>query len=201
MDEIPKAIAQSTDGVRRVSEIVKSMKDFSYPEGEDKVLLDVNGAIKSTVTITRNEWKYVAELETVLNPDIPLVLCFPGMFNQVILNLIVNAAHAIGDVVKNTGNKGKITVSTETSGDDVVVKIADTGTGIPENIRHKIFDPFFTTKEVGKGTGQGLAIAHTVIVEKHNGSITFESEMGKGTTFIIRIRSRSQKMRRVEHET
>lgn len=187
MEEIPKAIAQSTDGVKRVSEIVKSMKDFSYPEGEDKVLLDINGAINSTVTITRNEWKYVAEMETKFNPEIPLVLCFPGMFNQVILNLIVNAAHAIGDVVKNSGNKGKITISTDDEDDTVVVRVSDTGSGIPENIRHKIFDPFFTTKEVGKGTGQGLAIAHTVIVEKHGGSITFDSELGKGTTFIIRI--------------
>lgn len=187
IDEIPKAIAQSIEGVKRVSEIVKSMKEFSHPEGEDKVFQDLNAAISSTITISRNEWKYVADMETHLDPNLPLVFCFPGMFNQVILNLIVNAAHAIGDVVKNSGNKGKITISTEAGGDYAVIKISDTGTGIPESIRHKIFDPFFTTKEVGKGTGQGLAIAHTVIVEKHSGTIDFESEIGAGTTFIIRI--------------
>ena len=117
----------------------------------------------------------------------PLVQCYLGEFNQVILNLLVNAAHAIEDVVKDSGNLGKITVGSRLDGDEVEISIADTGMGIPEAVRAKIFDPFFTTKEVGKGTGQGLAIARSVIVNKHGGTLRFETECGKGTTFYIRL--------------
>ncbi|MDZ7261462.1 MAG: ATP-binding protein, partial [candidate division KSB1 bacterium] len=136
----------------------------------------------------RNEWKYVAELETDFATDLPLVPCFPGEFNQAILNILVNAAHAIADVVGDGSNgKGTITISTRRQGHWAEIRIKDTGTGIPEEVRPRIFDPFFTTKEVGKGTGQGLAIAHSVIVEKHGGTITFETELGQGTTFILRL--------------
>jgi len=132
--------------------------------------------------------KYVAEMTTDLAPNLPKVYCLPSEFNQVILNLIVNAAHAIGDVVKKAeGTKGVIKITTRQDGSWVEIRISDTGTGIPESIRHRIFDPFFTTKEVGKGTGQGLTIAHSVIVDQHGGTLTFESEMGRGTTFIIRL--------------
>jgi len=138
--------------------------------------------------VARNEWKHVAELATDFDPQLPPVPCLPGEFNQVILNLIINAAHAIADVVgKNSGAKGRITISTRRQGEWVEVRVADTGTGIPEAVRGRIFDPFFTTKPVGKGSGQGLAIAHSVIVDKHDGTLTFETEMGRGTTFIIRL--------------
>ena len=148
----------------------------------------MNHAIEATITVARNEWKYVAEMATDLAPELPKVLCLPSEFNQVILNLIVNAAHAIGDVVRKApGTRGVIKISTRRDGSWVEIRISDTGTGIPESIRHRIFDPFFTTKEVGKGTGQGLAIARSVIVDQHGGFLTFESEMGRGTTFIIRL--------------
>ena len=193
VDEIPVAIQQSLEGVVRISNIVLAMKKFSHPGGEEKTAIDINNAIESTITVSRNEWRYVAEMVTDFEPTLPLVPCLPGDFNQVILNIIVNAAHAITDVVEaGSEGKGTITISSRRQGDSVEIRIADTGTGIPEEICAKIFDPFFTTKEVGKGTGQGLAISHSVIVEKHHGSISFETELGKGTTFIIRLPINSQ---------
>jgi signal transduction histidine kinase len=186
--EIPKAIQQSLEGVERVARIVRAMKEFSHPGTEGKAPTDLNKAIESTLTVSRNEWKYVAELVTEFDPVLPAVPCLLGEFNQVILNLVVNAAHAIADVVGDGGKgKGILTVKTRRDGDWAEVRIGDTGTGIPESVRDKIFDPFFTTKGVGKGTGQGLAIAHAVVVEKHGGSITLETEVGRGTTFIIRL--------------
>lgn len=186
--EIPSAIQQALEGTERVTTIVRAMKDFAYPDSGEKTLVDLNKAIQSTVTVSRNEWKYVANLLTDLDPELPPVLCLAGPFNQVILNLIVNAAHAIAEVVKHgNGEKGTITVSSRRVDDWVEIRVSDTGTGIPEAIRGKIFDPFFTTKEVGKGTGQGLAIARSVVVDKHGGTIRFETEVGKGTTFIIRL--------------
>jgi len=137
--------------------------------------------------VARNEYKYVADLVTDFAADLPNVPCIVGEFNQVILNLIVNAAHAIGDAIATRGGKGTLTITTRLDGDHVEVRIRDTGTGIPESARGKIFDPFFTTKAVGKGTGQGLYIAHTVVAKKHGGTLTFETEIGKGTTFIIRL--------------
>ena len=186
--EIPKAIEQTIEGVRRVSTLVSAMKEFSHPSSKAKVMIDLNRAIDSTITVARNEWKYVADLETEYDPFLPLVPCVPDEFNQVILNLIVNAAHAISDVVGVGGNeKGKITVRTRRLGNFAEVQIEDTGSGIPINIQDRIFDPFFTTKEVGKGTGQGLAIAHSAIVKRHGGSIRFTTEAGKGTTFLVQI--------------
>jgi len=186
--EVPKAIEQSMEGVRRVAKIVGAMKEFSYPDVEEKTPIDLNHAIENTVIVAKNEWKYVAELITDLDPNLPPVPCLPGEFNQVILNLIINAAHAISDVVKEQeGKKGKITITTRRIEDWVEIRVSDTGTGIPEEIRDRIFDPFFTTKEVGKGTGQGLAIARSMLVNKHKGSIEFETEVGKGTTFIVRL--------------
>jgi signal transduction histidine kinase len=148
----------------------------------------LNHAIESTITVARNEWKYVADLETDFDPALPQILCLPGEFNQVILNLVVNAAHAIAAVIQQGGpEKGKIKVQTRSCSEWAEIRIQDTGSGIPEEIRGRVFDPFFTTKEIGKGTGQGLAIARSVIVDKHGGSIHFETENGKGTTFIIRL--------------
>lgn len=187
LQEIPAAIQQSLEGVGRVTEIVRSMKEFSHPGGEEKQAVDLNRAIESTLTISRNEWKYVADLVTQLDPDLPLVACLPGDVNQVILNLVVNAAHAIAERVGDSGQKGTITVSTRHDDGWVEIRVQDTGAGIPAAIRAKVFDPFFTTKPPGRGTGQGLAIAHSVIVEKHGGTISFETEEGRGTTFIIRL--------------
>jgi PAS domain S-box-containing protein len=185
--EIPKAISQSAEGIVRVATIVRAMKEFAHPGNTEKAAVNLNKAIESTVTVARNEWKYIADLHTNLDPSLPPVPCLVGEFNQVVLNMIVNATHAIADAVKGTGGKGTITIGTSHVGDFVEVRIADTGMGIPESIRHKIFDPFFTTKEVGKGTGQGLAIARSVVVDKHGGTIAVDSAVGKGTTFLIRL--------------
>jgi signal transduction histidine kinase len=149
--------------------------------------VDINRALDSTILVSRNEWKYVAEMQSEFDPELPPVPCVPGEMNQVFLNLIVNAAHAVGDVVRDTGRKGVIAVGTRRNGDWAEIRIRDTGAGIPDEIRTKVFDPFFTTKEVGKGTGQGLSIAHAVVVQKHQGSIDFESRVGAGTTFLIRL--------------
>jgi len=186
--EIPLAIGQCLEGVRRVSKIVSAMKEFSHPGVEKMTGLDLNHAIESTITVARNEWKYVAEMETDFDPELPLVPCIPGEINQVVLNMLINAAHAIADVVGDGADgKGTITVSTRRDGDFAEVRIEDTGSGIPEAARARVFDPFFTTKEVGKGTGQGLSIAHKVIVQKHCGALEFETELGKGTTFLVRL--------------
>ena len=188
MEEIPRAIEQSLEGVDSVAKIVRAMKEFSHPGTEEKVPIDINKAIESTVTMSKNQWKYVADVVTNFDTSLPLVKCLPSEINQVILNIVVNAAHAIGDVVGKSGDKkGIITISTVQDGNCVVIRIQDTGTGIPELARTKIFDPFFTTKEVGKGTGQGLAISHDIVVKKHGGTITFDTEMGKGTAFNIRL--------------
>ena len=186
--QIPTALGETLEGVERVSKIVRAMKEFSHPGGKGKSLADLNKAIESTATVARNEWKYVADLKLELEPELPLVPCFLGEFNQCVLNLIVNAAHAIGDVVKkNPGTKGLITVQTRRDGDHVEVRVTDTGTGIPESVRPKIFEPFFTTKDVGQGTGQGLTVVYANVVKKHGGTVTFETELGRGTTFIIRL--------------
>jgi PAS domain S-box-containing protein len=186
LQEIPKAIGQSLDGVTRVATLVHAMKVFAHPDRKEKAATDINEALLSTLTVARNELKYVADVETELG-DLPLVVCNIGEVNQVFLNLLVNAAHAISDAKKGTDEKGLIRVRTSLDKDAVVIAIADTGCGIPENIRDKIFDPFFTTKESGKGTGQGLAIARSVVVDRHGGTLTFTSEAGKGTTFYVRL--------------
>jgi len=186
--EIPKSIEQSLEGVSRVSTLVSAMKEFSHPGTGNKAPLDLNHAIQNTITVARNEWKYVADMVTDLDPALPLLSCLPGEFNQVILNLIVNAAHAITDRNAAEGReKGKIIVQTKEVEGAIEIRIGDSGSGIPLHVRPRIFEPFFTTKEVGKGTGQGLAIAHSVIVNKHGGTIDFETELGTGTTFLIRM--------------
>ena len=186
--EIPAAILQSLEGVARVAGIVGAMKSFSHPDGSERVEVDLNQSIQDTVTVARNEWKYVAHLVLDLDPSLPPVPCFPGNVNQAVLNLIVNAAHAIAETpAVKAGGKGTITVGTRVVGPEVEIRVQDTGGGIPQEIHGRIFDPFFTTKPVGKGTGQGLFIVHTVVVEKHGGSVRFETAPGVGTTFFIRI--------------
>jgi len=185
-ENVPKSLDRVLDGVGRVATIVHAMKDFAHPDQKEMVPVDLNQAILNTLTIARNEYKYVAEVVTELT-DLPQVTCHPGEVNQVILNVVVNAAHAIGEIVKDSDRRGLIRVSTRSEGDDVLVTISDTGGGIPEAIRDRVFDPFFTTKDVGRGTGQGLAIARSVVRDKHGGELTFDSEPGKGTTFLIRL--------------
>lgn len=186
ISEIPLAIEQSMRGIERVSKLVLAMKDFSHPGTKEKMFSDINSGIEGTITISKNEWKYVADLEADLDRDLPPVFCIINEINQVVLNMIVNAAQAIKDVVQPSFvKKGIIRINTRKAGDMVEIVISDTGKGITKTIIDKIFDPFFTTKEVGIGTGQGLAIAHNIIVNKHNGRINVESEPGKGTTFTI----------------
>jgi PAS domain S-box-containing protein len=186
-EEIPKAIDHALEGIERVAKIVRAMKEFSHVDQcLEKTAADLNRALESTLIVARNELKYVADVETHYG-DLPPVICHLGDLNQVFLNLLINAAHAIGDVVKGTGAKGRIGVRTSLLGDWVQIAISDTGTGIPRVIQSKVFDPFFTTKEVGRGTGQGLALARAVVVEKHGGTLTFETHAGKGTTFYIRL--------------
>jgi signal transduction histidine kinase len=186
IDQIPAAINESLEGVDHVAEIVRAIKEFSHPGVKEQAQLDINQAIRTTLTITRNEWKHVANVATDFAPDLPWVLCCPGQINQVLLNLIVNAAQAIADTpTVSQGGKGNIKIGTRRVEQSIEIRISDTGPGIPETIRDKIFDPFFTTKPVGKGTGQGLFIAHDVIVKKHKGTISFETELGQGTTFFI----------------
>jgi PAS domain S-box-containing protein len=186
--EIPLAISHTLEGIDRIAKIVRAMKEFAHPGREDKVPTDLNRIIETTLTVARNEWKYVADLATDFDRGLPEVPCHPGEITQVVLNLVVNAAHAIEDQVKQGRMlKGVITVATRRKDDWAEIQIDDTGGGIPEAIRSRIFDPFFTTKEPGRGTGQGLAICHPVIVEKHGGRIFFESEVGRGTTFTIAL--------------
>jgi signal transduction histidine kinase len=188
MAEVPAALDQSLEGLEQIARIVRAMKEFSHPGMGEKSFLDVNNAIENTLTVARNEWKYVADLVTNFDPALPLIPCFPGAFNQVLLNIIVNAAHAIEDALPLQGRKrGTITIDTRQVGDSVEVRIADTGVGIPEHVRSRVYDPFFTTKEVGRGTGQGLALSYSIVVEQHGGSISFESVPGEGTTFILRL--------------
>jgi PAS domain S-box-containing protein len=190
VEEVPKAIRQSLEGVERVAKIVGAMKEFSHPGTDRKISADLNRVVNSAIIVATNEWKYVANVETRLDPGVPPIPCLPSEISQVIVNMVVNAAHAIADVVGSKGDKGTITVSTRADGDWAEIRVADTGAGIPPEIQGKIFDPFFTTKGVGRGTGQGLAIAHSVIVDKHGGIIEVESAVGRGTTFIIRLPSR-----------
>ena len=187
-EEVPQAIAQSLDGVKRVSEIVQAMKEFSHPGTQRKTAIDLNHAIETTMTVARNEWKYVAEVQTDLDPSLPPVPCLPGEINQVLLNLLVNASHAVAEVTGDRREtRGTITLSTRQVDDGVEVRIHDTGPGVPSEIQARIFEPFFTTKDVGKGTGQGLALAHAVVVRKHGGRIWCESPPNDGATFVVRL--------------
>jgi signal transduction histidine kinase len=186
--EIPRCIQQSLDGLGRVARIVGSLKEFAHPGSPELTPSDLNRAIENSIVISRHEWKYVADVATELDPDLPPVPCVVDEFNQVMLNLIINAAHAIGEALKSRGgDKGKITVRTRSEASWAVVEVEDTGTGIPEEIRERIFEPFFTTKPVGKGTGQGLAVVHAVMVKHHQGKIEMETEPGRGTKFTLRI--------------
>jgi signal transduction histidine kinase len=185
LEEIPKALEQSIEGVGRIEKIVWALKDFSHPGTDEKMATDLNKLLETTITVSRNEWKYVAEIEKNFASDLSTVPCFAGEISQAFLNIIVNGAHAIGDVLD--GGKGKISIQTRNTDKGVEIRISDTGRGIPEAVQEKIFQPFFTTKARGKGTGQGLAIAHRVIVAQHQGTLSFETKEGKGTTFVMEL--------------
>ena len=186
--ETPRALEQSLEGINSVTRIVHSMRDYSHPGSAERIPIDLNQTVENTLVVAAHEWKYVANMVKDFQPDLPRVPCLAGELNQVILNLVVNAAHAIADATGgDASKKGAITISTRQRGDWVEIQVADTGTGIPEAIRDKVFDPFFTTRSVGEGTGQGLAIARNVVVGRHNGTLTFQTELGVGTVFTIRL--------------
>ncbi len=187
--EIPSALEQSREGLMRVRSIVQAMKKFSHPGSKDSQDVDINDVINVTVTVARNEWKYVSEVKLDLSPEIPQISCLSAEISQVILNILVNAAHAIEEKLGETPEKekGTITIKTYLQHPWIVITISDTGIGMPQAIVDKIFDPFFTTKSVGKGTGQGLAITYDVIVNKHNGKIMVTTAPGEGTTFTIKL--------------
>ncbi|MBO94122.1 MAG: histidine kinase, partial [Opitutales bacterium] len=186
-ENAPGAVDEALQGMERITTIVKSMKNFAYRDAaSEKKPQNLNQAIETTIVVASNEWKYCADMQTDLDPNLPSVPCNVGEVNQVVLNLIVNAAHAIRGI-KPDGEKGVISISTKQYDDFVVITIQDDGGGIPEGVQAKVFEPFFTTKEVGVGTGQGLAIAHNVITKSHGGHLWFETESGTGTTFFIRL--------------
>jgi signal transduction histidine kinase len=182
LEDAPKAIAQSLEGVGKVAQIVRAMKKFAHGDQGEMSEANLNDVLQTTLTVARNEYKYHADVQTQFG-EIPAVQCYASEMGQVFLNLVVNATHAIAD----TGKRGLITVTTLHDGGEVEIRIRDTGTGIPEHVRPRIFDPFFTTKPVGKGTGQGLSIVQQIVVQKHHGKVAFESTLGEGTEFIVRL--------------
>ncbi len=182
-ERAPKALNRALQGIDRVTQIVGALNEFSHPDEREKSIADINRAINTTLTVASNEYKYVAKIDKQLQ-SIPHIECHLGDLNQVFLNLIVNAAHAISE---SDVEDGIIQVKTWQEGDAVLISISDNGSGIPEKIQHRIFDPFFTTKEVGRGTGQGLSISHKIIVENHGGQLSFTTEPGKGTSFLIKL--------------
>ena len=184
LEELPLALEQSSQGVQQVATIVKAVKEFSHPGQEQKTEFDINAIIETTLIVSKNQWKYVADVEMELDRSLPMIMCLPGDLGQALLNLVVNAAFAI-DAAKR--EKGIIRITSSREGDNIVVKVADNGCGIPESIMNRIYDPFFTTKDIGKGTGQGLAIAFSAVTKKHGGTIECTSEEGIGTTFALKI--------------
>ncbi|OQX18441.1 MAG: hypothetical protein BWK76_07515 [Desulfobulbaceae bacterium A2] len=185
LDDLAAAVRETREGVGRIAQIVLSMKEFSHPGTAAKAATDINRALENTLVVSRNSWKHVAEMDCDFDPALPPVSCLAGDMNQVFLNLIINAAHAIEDSGKPSS--GRIRVTTRRDGAWVEISVADTGNGVPQTIRDRIFDPFFTTKDVGQGTGQGLAICRDVVVSKHGGTITVGGEEGQGAVFIVRL--------------
>ncbi|TIH12857.1 PAS domain-containing sensor histidine kinase [Marinifilum sp. JC120] len=186
-EDIPNAIKESEEGLNRISEIVKSVKQLAHPGETQKNYYNLNEIINDAITVSANEWKYVATIRKNLQEDLPKVSCLKGEMGQVILNLIVNSAHGIESKNAATKEKGIITISSYLSDEQAVIEITDTGCGMPPQIIERAFDPFFTTKQVGKGTGQGLAIAHNVIVNIHNGRISIDSIENEGSTITVRL--------------
>lgn len=187
-DEMPKALAQALEGLASITRIVRSLKEISHPDSPEPLPADLNHVIQSAINISRHEWKYVATVQTDLDPALPRVPCILNEITQVILNLIINAAHAIADTPSAAeGELGLITLRSYKIGNFAVIDVEDTGTGIRDEVKPRIFEPFFTTKAVGKGTGQGLAIVRNVIVKHHAGQVGFKTEVGRGTTFTLKL--------------
>jgi PAS domain S-box-containing protein len=185
LTELPQAMERARDGIKRVTNIVRAMKEFSHPSTEARSAADINKALETTLEVARSEYKHIAVVNLDLTP-LPLVPCNIGELNQVFLNLLVNAAHAIEASGKDLSS-GRIEITTRHAGAELIITFEDNGCGIqPENL-DKIFDPFFTTKEVGKGTGQGLAISRSIVVDRHGGALDVRSIVGTGTRFTIRL--------------
>jgi signal transduction histidine kinase len=187
-EEVPRALRRTKDGIERVTSIVRSIKSFGRPDSAVKEPTDLAKLIDATLMVARGEYKYVADVETDLE-GLPLVPAHPGELSQVLLNLVVNAAHAIADKAKanQSTERGKIALCAHVAGAHVVLSITDTGCGIPADLQKKVFEPFFTTKATGRGTGLGLSIARGIVVDKHGGELSLESEVGRGTRFVIRL--------------
>lgn len=185
--DIVEALDGMVEGTRRIGNVLGAMKEFMHPVNREKAPADINHALSNTLTVARSEYRYVARLETDFADNLPFLICHIGDLNQVFLNLVVNAAHAVGEVFARTRKLGLIRVSTRRDGNDIVIEIADDGPGIPAGIRERVFEPFFTTKPAGRGTGQGLSIARAIVVDRHGGTITFDTELGRGTTFKVRL--------------
>ncbi|MCC7262463.1 MAG: hybrid sensor histidine kinase/response regulator [Candidatus Latescibacteria bacterium] len=185
--ETERALGKIQEGVKRVVEIVEGMRELAHPGGREKVAADLNHLVHSAITVCRNEWKYVADLTLDTDPGLAPVQCFPGELSQCIVNLVVNAAHAIAEAAGPGGAKGQIGVSLRPAGPWAEIRVEDNGTGIPPEVQPRIFDFLFTTKEFGKGTGQGLSLVQRVIRDHHAGEVCFETAMGKGTTFLLRL--------------
>ena len=193
--EVPKAFTRTFDGVERVANIVKAMKEFAHPDSREQSPADLKHALETTLLVASNEYKYVARIQTEFG-ELPPVVCNVGELNQVFLNLIVNAAHAIKDSGKDI-DSGKIKIRLGVEGDEAVIRVSDNGCGVPPENLSKLYDPFFTTKEVGRGTGQGLAISHSIVVDKHDGEIGVSSDVGVGTEFTVRLPIRGRNGRSV----
>ena len=183
--EVPKAFSRIFDGVERVTNIVKAMKEFAHPDANEQNAVDLLHALQTTLLVASNEYKYVAKVRTEFG-QLPQVICNVGELNQVFLNLIVNAAHAIKDAGKDS-DSGEIVIRAAAEGDQAVIRVSDNGCGVPQENLCKLYDPFFTTKEVGRGTGQGLAISHAIVVDKHGGEISVSSQVGVGTQFTVKL--------------
>jgi PAS domain S-box-containing protein len=204
LERIPAAFERTADGVARVREIVQAMKRFSHPSSGEIAAEDLGEAIQTTLAVCRNEYKYVAEVELALG-DVPPVPCNLGEINQVLLNLVINAAQAIGEQrdAADEGAEpplGRIRISTSVDGDYAVIQVEDDGPGIPAELQERIYEPFFTTKEVGKGTGQGLALARTTVA-RHDGLLECESAPGQGTTFRIRLPLKTEQLEQASTAT
>lgn len=185
LEDVPEAIEQSIRGISDIARIVQAIKAFSQPGEGHKTAIDINQLLENTLTVSQSEWKPFARIETRFDTTLPKIICNPGEIGQVFLNLLVNAAHAIEE--RGSSEEGTIRITTRQQDDQAVIEVTDNGTGIPASVQDKVFDPFFTTREVGKGTGQGLSMAHHVVVKKHAGEIGFSSEPGVGTTFTVTL--------------
>lgn len=186
--EVPEALEQTLDGLGRITRIAGALKEFLHPGGSEKRAADLNRAVENAVAVCRNEWRYVADVKLDLDSELPAIPCWVDEVGQVVLNLVTNAAHSIADRVRDTpGSMGVIAISTRRVDEWAEIEVRDSGAGIPAHLLDAVFDPFFTTKDAGRGTGQGLALARSVVVDRHGGTIDVESQVGQGATFTMRL--------------